>query len=99
MIFLLSILVLWGSTLGIVALDKSMRTKKVAADGVPDFGAEPSWGVLTAICILFNIAALPYYFYSTRRSALWGLVGFGAFLGCFVLMVIIQTLGALAHIH
>jgi hypothetical protein len=99
MFVLLALFVLWGSTLGIVALDKSARAKKVAADGVPAFGSEPSWGALVALCILLNIATLPYYFFATRRSAVWGLIGFCAFMGCAVLMYMVMFVGALAHMH
>ena len=93
---LVAILVLWGSTLGIIVLDKSARAKRPVPDEVAMMTTEPSWGALVAICIVFNIAALPYYFYSTRRSALWGLIGLGAFVGCFVLMVVAQVAGTMA---
>ena len=97
MAFLLSILALYGSTLGIVALDKSMRAGKASSsDAAPQFGEEPGWGVLIALCIILNLVALPYYFYATRRSALWGLLGFGAFGACFVLMLVVRVVVAMA---
>jgi hypothetical protein len=96
MVILVAIIVLWGSTLGIVALDKSARAKTPVPDEVAMMRTEPSWGAIIAICVVFNIAALPYYFYSTRRSGLWGLIGFGAFLGCFVLMVVAQVIVTMA---
>ena len=88
---LLSVLVLWGSTLGIVALDKSQRARKLQESGEdPAFMAEASWGTIIALCILLNLVTLPYYFWSTRRSALWGLVGFFAFGLCLTLMIVVQ---------
>lgn len=82
MALLMALITLWGSTLGIVALDKSMRAKKARTADVPQFGEEPRWGVLAALTLIFNVAALPYYFYATRRSGAWGAIGFLAFLGC-----------------
>lgn len=80
---------LWASTLGIIALDKSMRAKaQRSSDEAPSFAEEPSWGVLVALCVLLNIAALPYYFSATRRSLLWGLVGCGAFVACLTLTAV-----------
>lgn len=36
-------------------------------------------GVLLLLTLLCNIAALPYYFYSTRSSAARGAIGFALF--------------------
>jgi hypothetical protein len=89
MSLLIGVLALWASTLGVVALDKSMRARdRASSDEMPSFAAEPSWGVLAVLCVLMNVAALPYYFYATRRSALWGLVGCGAFVGCVTVSVV-----------
>ncbi len=87
----ISVLVLWGSTLGIIAFDKSARANKRNTEGAPNFAEEPAWGVLVALCVVCNIAALPYYFFATRKSALWGFLGFLACLGCAILMTIVRV--------
>jgi hypothetical protein len=95
---LLGVLVLWGSTLGIIGIDKSMRANQPRSDDalMPE---EPGWGGLIALTILINIVALPYYFYVTRRSVAWGLVGFLAFVGCATLMVVVQFVAAIAGVR
>jgi hypothetical protein len=93
---LIGVIVLWGSTLGIIALDKSMRASRARQSGeAPSFAEEPGWGMLVALTILLNLVALPYYFYATRRSAAWGFIGFLAFVGCVVAMVAAQVIGAI----
>jgi hypothetical protein len=93
---LLSVLVLWGSTLGIISMDKSARANKPTPAGeAPNFTEEPPWSTLIALCILCNIGALPYYFFATRKSGLWGFLGFLAFCGCATLMIIVRVVVSL----
>jgi uncharacterized BrkB/YihY/UPF0761 family membrane protein len=87
---LLTLLGLWGSTLTIVAVDRKMRLGR--PDAAPSFN-EPSWGGIIAFTLLLNIVALPYYFGKSRRSALWGFIGFGAFLGCFLVSILGGIIG------
>jgi cell division protein FtsW (lipid II flippase) len=97
---LLAVIALWASTLGLIAIDKSSRAAKARdATDAPSFAEEPGWGVLVALCIVMNIATLPYYFWATRRSAVWGIVGFGAFVGCLVVMLGVRFTLALAGVR
>jgi uncharacterized BrkB/YihY/UPF0761 family membrane protein len=92
---LLTLLGLWGSTLTIVAVDRKMRLGR--PDAAPSFN-EPSWGGIIAFTLLLNIVALPYYFGKSRRSALWGFIGFGAFLGCFLVSILGGIIGRILDV-
>jgi len=97
MVLLIGVIVLWASTIGMILLDKSYRAGRAQpSSDAPSFAEEPAWGTLIALCVVLNLAALPYYFYSTRRSALGGLFGVGAFGVCFVLMIMAQTVARIA---
>ena len=75
---LIQALVLFGSTITILFIDRKLRASKGELGGM----YEPELSTVLALCILCNLGCLPYYFYSSRRSALWGLVGVGFFLAC-----------------
>jgi hypothetical protein len=79
---LVQLAVLFGSTLLIIFVDRSLRRKKPPpADTIPP--AEPNVLTLVLLTFLCNVAALPAYFFQTRNKALWGLIGFAAFCFCF----------------
>ena len=82
---LVSWVVLIASTLGIVAFDKSRRAAVPRTDEEILLSKEPSWGMLILLATLCNIAALPVYFYSTRKTVVGGLLGVLGFFGCYVL--------------
>ena len=86
---LLQLIVLFGGTGLIIGIDKAIRRSRETDDAIPL--AEPSLLALVLLTLLCNIAALPYYFYSTRRNALWGLVGFVLFAVCMGLSVAVYT--------
>ena len=80
---LVQVVVLFGSTLAIIFADKAYRRSHPVetASGLPP--AEPGAGMLILLTLLCNIAALPTYFYQTRNSGLWAVLGFIAFCVCF----------------
>ena len=79
---LLQLVVLFGTTLAIIFIDRGMRKNKPVVDGTfPK--PEPTVGMLLLLTFLCNIAALPLYFFQTRNKPVWGLIGFVAFCFCF----------------
>jgi hypothetical protein len=84
---LLQIVVLFGTTLAIIFIDRSVRKNKpVPQDTFPK--PEPSVGMLLLLTFLCNIAALPLYFFQTRNKPLWGFIGFVGFCFCFGVSVV-----------
>ena len=81
---LLSVLVLWGATMGIVLIDRKRRDSKSAYALPAD---EPGVLSLFALTVLCNVACLPYYFFRTRGGAVGLLIGVGWFGFCFALTV------------
>ena len=64
------IVVLWGSTLLVYALDKLWRKRppRVGDDKIQLPGTEPNFWLMLLLTLLCNVAALPYYFYNTRGA-------------------------------
>lgn len=88
---LLQIIVLFGGTLVLVAVDKQVRARSPE----PNLFQEPSWGMLIVLTVICNVAALPYYFYSTRGKASWALVGLA---GTLVLVSVSGTVWFVARL-
>lgn len=92
------LVVLFGSTLLIIFVDRAVRSKRPAPeDFIPP--PEPSVATLLLLTFLCNVAALPVYFFQTRNKPLWGLVGFAAFCCCFGASVVISiVVGVIASL-
>jgi len=69
-VMIVMIIVLWGSTLLVYALDKAWRKRppRVGDDKIQLPGTEPSLWIMLLLTLLCNFAALPYYFYNTRGA-------------------------------
>jgi hypothetical protein len=92
---LFTLLGLWGSTILIVVIDRKVRLGR--SDFAPSF-KEPGWGGIIALTLLFNLAALPYYFGKSRSSVGWVFVGFGAFIGCFLVSILGGIVGRIVDV-
>lgn len=86
------VLALWTTTILVMVIDKKIRASQ--SDFAPSM-TEPEWGGLIALTILCNVAALPYYFWRSRNSVGWGLLGFPLFGVCLVCLLIGNVLGAI----
>ena len=79
-------LVLFALTLLVVGIDRSARAKRRANlqfDDPLTLAVDPGFGTMIALTILVDIAALPYWFWSTRKSLLGLVLGVVAFIACF----------------
>jgi hypothetical protein len=95
MTHIVAALVLFGATIAVFSIDRKMRFSSGSyAKGYGSAG-EPDVGTLLVLCILFNIACLPYYFYKTR-GGIGIVVGFGFFVLCFLLMLVAKVAFAMA---
>ncbi len=71
-------LLILGSTIGVVAVDKSLRAKRrlvAQPDDAIMLREDPGWVVVIAFAVLLNAFALPYWFASTRRGLVGLLIG------------------------
>ena len=64
-----AVVALWLSTLGIIGIDKALRSQRPRrTDDAMAYAVEPGWKTLVALTVFLNIATLPFYFWATRRS-------------------------------
>jgi hypothetical protein len=89
-VIIVGMIVLYTTTFLAISIDKKMRYRA----GTTNPMNEPEMGTLILLCILCNIATLPFYFGKTR-GGIGVLAGFGLFLVCAGLMWVAQIVTAL----
>lgn len=74
---LVQLVVLFGGTIAIILIDRGRRSA-----GVGEGALEPEMGIVWLLCVLCNLACLPFYFHSTRPGGRGLAIGIGWFLAC-----------------
>lgn len=88
-------LVYFGLTVGIILLDRNIQKRKAETQGGVDFMDRSPTNYLV-LAIFCGPAPLIFYFGTTRKSALGWLMGFGAAIAVYVVVVVIATVLTLA---
>jgi hypothetical protein len=81
----------FGSFALVMMIDRKFRRERAAASGEVDFSDDRivQYLLLGLIC---GALVLPIYFYATRRSIGWALIGLALTVPCLIAVVIVQLI-------